>query len=344
MILIVLACALWALILLLIQSVCLLGSKIISVFFSPLFFFFPLFFPPVFFFFFFPLFFSFPFSYQHKILTFFHSFIQPPDISQKLRLKGDGELTSQHDHVFWCGDLNFRIDMDRDKALQLIAKKRLFNFYFIFRLFWVLLKESFGSGVAEFLTFCLFFFFFFFFFFFLFLFFSLEYGALIENDQLISVMKQVISLTQKKQNYLLYIFHRIIKELFFNLLPLRENVSMVLVKVPYISLPLIDTIGFVLFCFVLFCFVLFCFVLFCFVLFCFVLFCFVLFCFVLFCFVLFCFVLFCFVLLAFPDIFIFFFLFSHTIGEIEHTQRKKCVFLLIVIECYGFVVGCVFFV
>ena len=45
------------------------------------------------------------------------------DISQKLKLKSEGELVSLNEHLFWCGDLNFRIDGDRDKVLEMIEKK-----------------------------------------------------------------------------------------------------------------------------------------------------------------------------------------------------------------------------
>jgi hypothetical protein len=33
------------------------------------------------------------------------------------------DITSQFDYVFWCGDLNYRIDMERDRVLQLISSK-----------------------------------------------------------------------------------------------------------------------------------------------------------------------------------------------------------------------------
>lgn len=32
------------------------------------------------------------------------------------------ELTNQFEHIFFCGDLNYRIDMDRDHVLQLIQQ------------------------------------------------------------------------------------------------------------------------------------------------------------------------------------------------------------------------------
>jgi len=60
-------------------------------------------------------------AHVERLPTRIENFI---DITQKLKLKGDGELTSLHDHLFWCGDLNFRIEEDRDEALRLVEKKR----------------------------------------------------------------------------------------------------------------------------------------------------------------------------------------------------------------------------
>jgi phosphatidylinositol-bisphosphatase len=42
--------------------------------------------------------------------------------SVKVGRKG-ADLLNQFDHVFWCGDLNYRIDIERDKVMELIQQK-----------------------------------------------------------------------------------------------------------------------------------------------------------------------------------------------------------------------------
>ena len=33
-----------------------------------------------------------------------------------------GRTLNSHDYVFWCGDFNYRIDMDKDEMKELIKK------------------------------------------------------------------------------------------------------------------------------------------------------------------------------------------------------------------------------
>ena len=33
-----------------------------------------------------------------------------------------GRSLNSHDYVFWCGDFNYRIDMDKDEIKELVKK------------------------------------------------------------------------------------------------------------------------------------------------------------------------------------------------------------------------------
>jgi Endonuclease/Exonuclease/phosphatase family 2 len=45
------------------------------------------------------------------------------DIVRGLRLPKEMDLLNYYDHLFWCGDLNYRLDMARDDAIALIDKQ-----------------------------------------------------------------------------------------------------------------------------------------------------------------------------------------------------------------------------
>ena len=34
-----------------------------------------------------------------------------------------GRTVLSHDYVFWCGDFNYRINMDRDEVIDMVNKK-----------------------------------------------------------------------------------------------------------------------------------------------------------------------------------------------------------------------------
>lgn len=50
-------------------------------------------------------------------------FVRPNTMTSELRKYKGCELVNSHDHLFWCGDLNYRIQMERTRVMEAIDEK-----------------------------------------------------------------------------------------------------------------------------------------------------------------------------------------------------------------------------